>query len=70
MATGGVSEVLRDMRRLTALVKRSDEQLEARVRALNDLVRFLSATVAPPPPHPLHTPSQPTVIFRWRLCHR
>ena len=48
MANDGVSEVLRDMRRLTALLKQSDEQIEARVRGLNDLVRFLSATVEMP----------------------
>jgi hypothetical protein len=37
------------MRRLTALLKQSDEQIEARVQGLNDLVRFLTATVEMPP---------------------
>src|SRR5262245_47856384 len=49
MAHDGVSEILRDMRRLTASLKQFDEQLEARVLGLNDLVRFLTATVEMPP---------------------
>jgi hypothetical protein len=49
MATDGALEVLRDMRRLTALVTRSDEQLEAQIGGLNALVRFLTATVDMPP---------------------
>jgi hypothetical protein len=49
MATDAVSEVLRDMRRLTAWSRQADEGTEARVQGLNDLVRFLAATVAMPP---------------------
>ena len=49
MATDGLSEVLSDMRRLTAMITRSNEQLEAQICGLNALVRFLTATVEMPP---------------------
>jgi hypothetical protein len=49
MANDGVLEILHDMCRLTTWLKQSDEQTEARVRALNVLVRFLTATVEMPP---------------------
>jgi hypothetical protein len=49
MATDPASEILRDMRRLTTWLRQNEEGSEARVRALNDLVRFLAATVEMPP---------------------
>jgi hypothetical protein len=48
MANDGALEVLHDMRRLTAWLKQRDELTEARVHGLNDLVRFLTATVEMP----------------------
>jgi hypothetical protein len=48
MATAEMVEILRALRRLTAWLRLADEQTEARVRALNDLVRALPDVTSPP----------------------
>lgn len=44
MTTDGAADVLRALRRVTACQKHADEQCEARVQGLKDLIRSLSET--------------------------